>query len=30
MDGRRLQSAPKDKGVYVVKKGDKVRKTIKK
>ena len=30
MDGRRLQSAPKDKGVYVVKKGDKVQKTIKK
>lgn len=30
VDGRRLQNAPKDKGVYVVKKGDKVRKTIKK
>ncbi len=30
MDGRRLQSAPKGKGVYVVKKGDKVQKTIKK
>ena len=30
MDGRRLQNAPKTKGVYVVKEGDKVRKTIKK
>ena len=30
MDGRRLQNAPKAKGVYVVKEGDKVRKTIKK
>ena len=30
MDGRRLENAPKAKGVYVVKEGDKVRKTIKK
>ena len=30
MDGRRLQNAPKAKGVYMVKEGDKVRKTIKK
>ena len=30
MDGRRLQNAPKTKGVYMVKEGDKVRKTIKK
>ena len=30
VDGRRLQNAPKAKGVYVVKEGDKVRKTIKK
>ena len=30
VDGRRLQGTPKDKGVYVVKMGDKVRKTIKK
>ena len=30
VDGRRLQNAPKTKGVYVVKEGDKVRKTIKK
>ena len=30
LDGRRLESAPSAKGVYVVKDGDKVRKTIKK
>ena len=30
VDGRRLQNDPKDMGVYIVKEGDKVRKTIKK
>ena len=30
MDGRPLQREPKDKGVYLKKEGDKIRKTVKK